>query len=271
MLAPAIDPQQRTSLHITTIGLFQSLGGFRWEQVSNRWVLHCIRSGTGRFVDNEIEYVAGPGDVFLFQPGHHYRYGDDPSVAWRYEFVTFAADPDLDLSALVSSRGPLVRLGESHVFWRLLDDALKAYAQESLALTTACRITWGLLEAISGPVKKMPERDLGARVRDYVEGLDIEYPSVNELADQFGVDRATLFRNFRKATGVSVKQWIDRQRFQRAQNLLRVSDAPIGEVARLCGFSDPLYFSRAFRQRFGSAPSAWREGSRSKFGVASQG
>jgi len=75
----------------------------------------------------------------------------------------------------------------------------------------------------------------------------------------FEVDRATLFRSFREATGMSVKHWIDAQRFRRAQDLLQVSDAPVREVARLCGFRDPLYFSRAFRQRVGVAPSVWRD------------
>ena len=29
---------------------------------------------------------------------------------------------------------------------------------------------------------------------------------------------------------------------------------PVGEVARRCGYSDPLYFSKAFKKKYGVSP-----------------
>lgn len=52
-----------------------------------------------------------------------------------------------------------------------------------------------------------------------------------------------------------------RVRLERARSILadrRFSELQIAEVAWRCGYQDPSYFARAFRQRFGMGPKEWR-------------
>lgn len=49
-----------------------------------------------------------------------------------------------------------------------------------------------------------------------------------------------------------------RARVERAKALLRDYDLPVGEVASLCGFTNPYYFSRCFKKLEGVAPSRFR-------------
>lgn len=44
-----------------------------------------------------------------------------------------------------------------------------------------------------------------------------------------------------------------------AMRLLRFTDRTVGEIAHAVGYSDPLYFSRAFKRFAGRAPQAYRE------------
>ncbi len=53
-----------------------------------------------------------------------------------------------------------------------------------------------------------------------------------------------------------------------AARLLRFSDLTIGEIAFRAGFSDQLYFSRAFKRRYDLSPSAYREKSMHSRGLA---
>ena len=44
-----------------------------------------------------------------------------------------------------------------------------------------------------------------------------------------------------------------------AARLLRFTDLTVGQIAAQVGFTDPLYFSRAFKRQRGESPQAFRE------------
>jgi AraC family transcriptional regulator len=62
----------------------------------------------------------------------------------------------------------------------------------------------------------------------------------------------TLFRNW---TGLPVHAWIVQKRMDKAMTLLRQKGMLAKQVALRVGYSDPLYFSRAFHKHFGRWPS----------------
>jgi AraC family transcriptional activator of pobA len=47
-----------------------------------------------------------------------------------------------------------------------------------------------------------------------------------------------------------------------AARLLRFTDLTVGEIAFRAGYEDQLYFSRAFKRRYGVAPMGYRVSSR---------
>lgn len=68
---------------------------------------------------------------------------------------------------------------------------------------------------------------------------------------------ATANRLFKRHTGQTVAAWSTQYRMQEAASLLRSSGLRVNEIARLLGFSDPLYFSRAFARYHGMPPTAF--------------
>lgn len=99
------------------------------------------------------------------------------------------------------------------------------------------------------------EEPLYAFIRDhYHEGMGIK-----ELAACFGVSETTLRRKFLKATGKSPGHAIRELRLKYAAEKLHTTRCSIRQIAEECGFSTQFAFSRAFRQRFGMAPRAFRQ------------
>lgn len=84
--------------------------------------------------------------------------------------------------------------------------------------------------------------------------------SVAELARAGDCSATTAQRLFNKYTGTSIRDWVRQLRIQEAAHLLRTSGLRVNEVAELVGFSDPLYFSRVFREEYGIAPSHFAQG-----------
>jgi AraC-like DNA-binding protein len=100
---------------------------------------------------------------------------------------------------------------------------------------------------------------LAQRARKIIHSEYQRALSVHELAERlhFSVDH--LRAKFHAAYGVSPKHYLHQYRLEAAKDLLRSSTIAVQEAARLCGFSDPFYFSRQFRLNTGYSPSHWRE------------
>jgi AraC family transcriptional activator of pobA len=81
-------------------------------------------------------------------------------------------------------------------------------------------------------------------------------------ADALAVPQASLSQALNRVTGRSTKELVTDRVMLEAARLLRFTDRTIGEIAYETGFSDPLYFSRAFKRHHGHAPSAYRDRSR---------
>lgn len=86
-------------------------------------------------------------------------------------------------------------------------------------------------------------------------GLDAE-----TVANLLNCSRATLYRAF-KEHGVTVARYIREVRLQEARRRIAVSapGASIAAIAEECGFYDPTYFRRLFRERFDMNPSDVRD------------
>lgn len=90
--------------------------------------------------------------------------------------------------------------------------------------------------------------------------------SVQGLAQHLGVHRSHLSRCFQEDQGQSIMQTITRLRLQKACEVLRNTADSIANISRLCGYEDPNYFSRAFKETLGESPSRYRRGARSSVG-----
>ncbi|WP_370722019.1 hybrid sensor histidine kinase/response regulator transcription factor [Fibrella aquatica] len=78
--------------------------------------------------------------------------------------------------------------------------------------------------------------------------------NVGSLVSEIGMSRPVLFRKVKMLTGLSVIDLLRTTRLKKAEQLLKQRKASVSEVAFAVGFSDPKYFSRAFRSQYGMTP-----------------
>ena len=70
-----------------------------------------------------------------------------------------------------------------------------------------------------------------------------------------------LRKLFKKEMGITPHQYLSDKRLDTAAEYLASlyhDPGNIADVARQCGFNEPLYFSRMFKKKFGTAPSFYR-------------
>lgn len=97
-----------------------------------------------------------------------------------------------------------------------------------------------------------------ARALQFIREHYREPISVEDVVRASQTSRCGLYRAFRKHVGRSVGEEIDRQRVERAKELLRQTRDKLHAIARLSGFSGAEHFTRTFRRVTGELPSAYR-------------
>ncbi len=86
--------------------------------------------------------------------------------------------------------------------------------------------------------------------------------TLNDLSKQFLTNKTTLNRNFKKATGYTVMDYLNRHRISMACTMLRNTDLSISEILYIIGFKDDAHFGRIFKKYTGFIPSAYRKAMR---------
>ncbi len=95
------------------------------------------------------------------------------------------------------------------------------------------------------------------RLKKFIEDNYFRELHMKELAQQFGYSHSTMFNAFKKAYNISPLEYLLTLRIEKSKQLLsnKLNDLSIGEIARIVGFNDPLYFSRVFHKKTGITPS----------------
>jgi len=82
--------------------------------------------------------------------------------------------------------------------------------------------------------------------------------SLNMVAKEVGLSPAHLAARFKKMTGLPLWQTLIGIRLDRARSLLEGGRYSVKQIAALTGWNNQLYFSAAFRRRYGQPPTAVR-------------
>lgn len=94
---------------------------------------------------------------------------------------------------------------------------------------------------------------------DYIE-LNVEEKfTISDLAERAGYSEYYLSRKFKEETGVSLNNYINIAKAERAKLLLTITNDGIQEIADRLHFCSRSYFSKAFRRFTGVSPAKYRK------------
>ena len=82
---------------------------------------------------------------------------------------------------------------------------------------------------------------------------------LEEYADLCSLSRSRFEHLFKEITGATPHAYLIKIRLDKACYLLSNTSLNISEISDMTGFSDPLYFSRMFRKKFGIPPREYRK------------
>ena len=96
-----------------------------------------------------------------------------------------------------------------------------------------------------------------AAILQYLASHLTEKISIDDLAARFYISKYHMMRRFRAQTGYTIHAYLVGKRLMLAREKISAG-VPVMEAACQCGFGDYSSFSRAYRRKFGHAPSSAR-------------
>ena len=115
---------------------------------------------------------------------------------------------------------------------------------------------------ISGNIKSEDQWFLD-KIRHYIEeNISNNDANIDEMAAEAATSRSTLNRRLNSIIGITAAQLLIDARMQYAARLLlnerkENNSISVADIAFKCGYTDPKYFSRCFKQKYGVAPSEY--------------
>ena len=94
--------------------------------------------------------------------------------------------------------------------------------------------------------------------KDYI-AKNLRKPfKVGDIAPAIGVNRSYLARKFSEVEGITIQQYIMKERCSHAANLLKYSKYPISIISEYFCFSSQSHFGKQFKQFYGVTPNEYR-------------
>ncbi len=96
------------------------------------------------------------------------------------------------------------------------------------------------------------------RARQYLSTHLTQEIHTEDVARAVGLSQYHLCRLFRTLTGMTMRQYLTKERIRTAKQLLAATDTPIPEIATLLRFCDQSHFTLTFRRQEGMTPKEYR-------------
>lgn len=224
--------------------------------IANAWVAVYTAQGCGKIRLKDGEQITLNGNCIIFlKPTDIQSYHCD-GLLWEQYWMEFTPTSVMDIPVRQQS---VIYQGEDY------NNELEYVSQlitspepikNNLAVAFLTKIIYQWICLIDAEGKKDPQR---LQIEKLIATLHASLQqrwSVADMAATLPCSEAWLRRLFLRYTGKTPKEYVLDARLELALSLLKQEGNTVGQVADRLNFFDSFHFSKAFKQKFGYAPSA---------------
>lgn len=236
----------------------KGLNGFTALHWHEFYELEYVIEGAGDYEIDGVSYPISAGMFFLMTPANHHTVRAENCRIFNMMFSERACRTDL-LARCVEDGGALAFRAQEpdrRFFETVLDELCLRQSSVEFA---ACLLDSTLHKCLSYRGEKPACPSYLALATVYLLGHFRESPTLPEVARFTGYTPTYFSAMFRRDTGVTFQQYLDRLRFDYARKLLLSSALTASQVCESSGFRDYPNFLRRFKAAFGVSPTELRE------------
>ena len=216
----------------------------------NNWELVYCTEKCGAFIFDDIQLPYSAGDIVVIPPNTPHKNVSENG------FTNIHLN--IGSSTLAFRQPVLIKDDANQTLLHLFSDAYYLFCSD-MAHKAELLSSYGTLIArflLASQSCSQKNRIAEQIEQSIVHGYADPNYKLDEVLAAMPYCADYLCRVFRREMGLTPHKYLTDLRLRSAVSLLHsdYSASSITEIARLCGFRNPLYFSRLFKQKYGLAP-----------------
>jgi AraC family transcriptional regulator of arabinose operon len=270
VVAAALKQRLLGDLLPTDVGFYSKAKGHfmeRKEGVDQSILIYCLK-GQGWCEIGGTRHEIHAGELLVIPSGVPHVYGADSRRPWTIYWAHLKGEKHLLLLAEmgITKDKPGLWLGEESGILALFEELLEVmehgyaasrllYASQILAHLLGLMI-WVSHRSAGGNLN--PTQKVAQSITYMKQHLDQPIAAAS-FASMVNLSESHYRALFKRQTGYAPTDYFIRLRVHKACQLLDTTDLTVKEIARLAGYQDALYFSRAFKSVVELSPAQYRE------------
>lgn len=255
---------------------------YGWEQCTpshtfgpaarTHYLFHYVISGTGILRADDKNgvtqtYHIKSGEGFLIFPNQVCTYSADKQLPWEYVWIEFdglRVKESLQIAGL-SLNAPVYHSHSKELRLKMKEEMLYIVHHSNESPFHLLGHSFLFLDYLVRSVAPLHMSQTG-KIKDFYIHEAINFIeqnfqndiSVEDIAAVCGLNRSYFGTIFRKELGQTPQDFLINYRMVKAAELLKLTSLSIQDISNAVGYTNPLHFSRAFKNVYGLSPRAWR-------------
>ncbi|NGP45549.1 AraC family transcriptional regulator [Bacillaceae bacterium SIJ1] len=232
--------------------------------------LKYVIKGKGKVVWHEKTFTVSEGDIFYLDLNQHHHYYADPDDPFEVLWIHFGGRQAEDYFQLLNgNNSPVFRTHDPDnmhsLFFQLYDLIEKRHvgheAKASAVITNI--LTDMIVSRMKGDSHELSLKtpsypDPIQHAIYYIEHHFAEPLKLEDIAKEMMLSPFYFSRLFKRTTGYTVIEYLQKFRINQAKYLLTKTNKTIGEIAEKTGFTEQSYFGKLFKRYEQQTPMEYR-------------
>lgn len=261
-----------SNIRVSEIGYILEKENYEYSSNRNAYVLHFVFSGICSVGDCPLA-TAPIG--FLLTPNEPHRYSvkitpEHPKC--EHYWVVFGGKSAKCLleDACFPKRSSFFEFKNPALVKTLFDEFFMAYREGVNGEFLMLSLLFELFHTNYNDQERLPKEydEKEKYVLKAIEFIEQNYSkqiTVYDIAQRINISSKYMYRLFKRYTGTSPSEFLNRYRITKAQTLLLRTEKSVSSISELVGYKDISYFNRVFKKySLGVSPSAFRRQALSK-------
>ncbi len=224
-----------------------------------------IHQGKGHFILDNRESILDEGCTVLYHPYEIQQYSFHHSENAQFYWLHFSGN---DIPGLLREAGldrQIIDTGMASYIPALFEGIIRELImkQQGYLQITSLKgqeLVW-LLAREAQKQEHRNRNGYNMEMEEILETIHLKYNqdlTIEQLARAYGTSTGWFIKEFSRYTGNTPKKYINEVRLNHAKELLSSTNYNISKISTVCGFENPLYFSRYFQKNYHMAPTKYR-------------